>query len=40
MILRQFKHSKAPHRVELLIDRDLNICPVRALEEFLYLRGG
>ena len=40
MILRQFKHSKAAHRVELLRNRDLDICPVTALEDLLYLRGG
>ena len=40
VILRQFKHSKAPHRVELLRDRDLDICPMRALEDFFNLRGG
>ena len=40
VILRQFKHSKMPHRVELMRDKEVSICPVRALEDFTYLRGG
>ena len=29
VILRQFKHSKMPHRVELMRDKEGSICPVR-----------
>ena len=40
VILRQFKHSKMLHRVELMRDKDAGICLVRALEDFIYLRRG
>ena len=40
VILRQFKHSKMPHRVELMRDKEVSICPVRALEDLTNLRGG
>ena len=39
ILLNQFKHSKVPHRVELQRGNDPNVCPVKALEDFIFLRG-
>ena len=38
--LNQFKHSNVPHRVELQRGNDPVVCPVKALEDFTFLRGG
>ena len=39
VILRQFKHSRFPHTVELQGDADPTQCPVTALKAFIALRG-
>ena len=38
-ILKQFKHSKMPHRLEPMRDKDEGICQVKALEDFTFLQG-
>ena len=40
ILLNQFKHSNVPHRVELQRGNDPVACPVKALEDFTFLRGG
>ena len=37
ILLNQFKHFKVPHRVELQRGNDPNVCPVKALEDFIFL---
>ena len=37
ILLNQFKHSKVPHRVELQRGNDPIVCPVKALEDFIFL---
>ena len=37
ILLNQFKHSNVPHRVELQRGNDPVVCPVKALEDFIFL---
>ena len=40
ILLNQFKDSNVPQRVELQRGNDPVVCPVKAMEDFIFLRGG
>ena len=40
ILLNRFKHFNVPHRVELQRENDLAVCPVKALEDYTFPRGG
>ena len=39
IVLRSFKHSKKPHRIDISGEMEGSICPVQALQRYVNLRG-